>query len=151
MISESITLRSKPEDPKIVVLGVNSNVVSLKWDFSTDSGETIQSLIFKRQKPGDIQQTQIASRGPNEAFTIQDPFKDFKKYRALLDSELKIFNVQRDEEYVYTLAINYRTSGGGFLTRSYQVLVDVKGKKLKFNFDSCTDRRPEYNSLYSMY
>ena len=136
MVSESIRV-NKPEDPKIVVLGVNSNQVSLKWDFSTDSGETIQSLIFQRQKPGKTEQTQIASRGPNEGFTMLNPFKDFKKYRAVLDSELIIFNVQKDEEYVYTLLLTYKTSGGVILSPTYQVLVDVKGKKLKFNFVAC--------------
>ncbi|KAL9964710.1 hypothetical protein ACROYT_G028387 [Oculina patagonica] len=125
--SESkIDFNDQPEDPKIVVLGVNSSVVSLKWDFFSDAGETIQSVIFKRQKPGETQAEQIASRGPNDEFTMTAPFKDFKKYRANGKSELKIFNVQRDEEYVYTLALNYKTSSGVIVDKSYQVLVDVK-------------------------
>ncbi len=130
MFAESkIDFNDQPEDPKIVVLGVNSSVVSLKWDFFSDAGETIQSVIFKRQKPGETQAEQIASRGPNDEFTMTAPFKDFKKYRANGKSELKIFNVQRDEEYVYTLALNYKTSSGVIVDKSYQVLVDVKGKK----------------------
>ena len=132
MISELITV-TKPEDPKIVVLGVNSNAVSLKWDFSTDSGETIQSLVFKRKRPGDASAKEelIASRlgGDSKLFTMIAPFKDLKKYKALRPSELQIYNVQRDEEYLYILQLNYVTSGNVALSENSEVLVDVKGKK----------------------
>ena len=130
MISESISV-TKPEDPKIVVFGVNSNAVSLKWDFSTGSGETIQSLIFKRKRDASAKEELIASRlgGDTKLFTMIAPFKDLKKYKALRPSELQIYNVQRDEEYLYILQINYVTSGNVVLSENSEVLVDVKGKK----------------------
>ena len=130
-ISESkIVCQVEPEDPKIVVLGVNSNSVSLKWETCRgDAGETIRSFIFRRQKPDDVAQQQIASRSASDGgFSMSDPFKDFKKYRALLDQELRIFDVQRSDGYVYTLSINYQTSGGVFQDKLFQVTVLVKGK-----------------------
>ena len=114
-ISESkIFCQAEPEDPKIVVLGVNSGTVSLKWESCRgDASETLNSFIFRRQKPGDITPQQIASRRNNDGgFTMSDPFKDFKKYRAFREQELRIFNVQRNEEYVYTLSINFQKSDG---------------------------------------
>jgi len=130
VISESaIVCQVKPDDPKIVVLGVSSNAVSLKWEnCGGNAGETIISFAFRRQRPYSLQVDQIASRGDSEGgFTMSAPFKDKKKYDARANQELRIFNVQRNDEYVYTLTIHYRTSGGVFREESFQVTVDVKG------------------------
>lgn len=54
------------------------------------------------------------------------PFDDNKKYDARANQELRILNVQKNEEYVYTLAIDYKR-GGAFLEELFQVTVDVKG------------------------
>ena len=62
---------------------------------------------------------------------MSDPFKDFKKYRAMLDQELRIYDVQRNEKYVYTLTMNYDNSGVPDST-IFQVTVVVKGKKRVF-------------------
>lgn len=122
--------------------------MSLEWkSCDGDAGETLNSFIFKRQKPEDLTPQQIASRGNNDGgFTMSDPFKDFKKYRAFRDHELRIFNVQRNEKYVYTLSINFRRSDGVFEDKIFQVAVVVKGKLEKrvfprFNFVFCTDQR----------
>ena len=130
-ISESkITCQIEPDEPKIVVLGVDSNAVSLKWENCIgDAGETFISFFFKRQKPGDVLTQQIASRGAHAGFTMSDPFKGFKKYRALLNQELRIYDVQRNEKYVYTLTIYYRRTDGVFEDKIFQVTVVVKGKK----------------------
>ena len=130
MISESaIVCEVKPDDPKIVVLGVNSNVVSLDWrTCGGNASETIISFAFTRHRPGSVNTEPIASRGATEGgFNMIAPFQDKKKYEALLNQKLKIFNVQKDDEYVYILAIVYRTSGGAFLEIAFQVTVDVKG------------------------
>lgn len=148
-ISDSkIACQTEPEDPKIVVLGVNSNTVSLNWErCDGDAGEDIISYIFKRQKPGDVTPQQIASRGNDDGgFTMSDPFKGFQKYRAFREQELKIFNVQRNEEYVYTLVINFWTSNRVFEDKIFQVAVVVKGKLekrvfLRFNFVFCANQR----------
>lgn len=141
-ISESkIVCQAEPEDPTIVVLGVNSDTVSLKWESCDgDAGETLNSFVFKRQKPDDVTPQPIASRGNNDGgFTMSDPFKDFKKYRAFQEQKLQIFNVQRNEKYVYTLSINFQKSDGVFEDKIFQVAVVVKGKLekrvfLRFNF-----------------
>ena len=129
MISESEILCDEPDNPKIVVLGVNSNVVSLNWrNCRGDAGDTIISFIFKRESVDGGAELMIASRGVNEGgFIMEDPFKDRKKYDARLDQELKILNVQRDEEYVYILEISYQRASGSFSVKSFRVTVDVKG------------------------
>ena len=130
MISESaIVCQVKPDDPKIVVQGEE---VSLNWQScEATAGETFFILYFRRQGPSSTKAEQIASRGANGDFTMSAPFKDKKKYDAVASQsseELKIFNVQNNDEYVYTLAINYQTSGGDFFEATFQVTVDVKGK-----------------------
>ena len=130
MISESaIVCQDKPEDPKIVVLGVNNSVVSLNWEkCDPNAGETIISFSFRRQRPSSLEVEQIASRGPTEGgFTMIAPFQNKNKYDARALQELRILNVQKNEEYVYTLAIHYKTSGGAFLEQPFRVTVDVKG------------------------
>jgi len=115
------------------VLGVNSNTVSLRWETCIgNAGETFISFIFKRQKPGDVTTQQIASRGASDGFTMSDPFKDLKKYRALLSQELRIYDVQRNEKYIYTLTINYMRSDGVFEDKIFQVTVVMKGEKRVF-------------------
>ena len=115
------------------MLGVNSDTVSLRWETcGGDAGETLNSFIFKRQKPDDPTPEQIASRGNNDGrFTMSHPFKDEKKYKAFREQELHIFNVQRNEKYIYTLSINFRKSDGVFDGKIFQVTVVVKGKLKK--------------------
>ena len=115
------------------MLGVNSDTVSLEWKTcGGDAGETLNSFVFKRQEPGDTTPQQIASRGNNDGgFTMSDPFKDEKKYKAFREQELHIFNVQRNEKYIYTLSINFRKSDGVFEDKIFQVTVVVKGKLKK--------------------
>ena len=129
VISESaIVCQAKPDDPIIVVLGVNSSVVSLNWKTcSGNAGETIRTFSFFRQRPGNIDTEQIASRHANEGFTMIDPFKDKKKYDARLNQELRIFNIEKDDEYIYILEIDYRSSDGAIQKEVFRVTVDVKG------------------------
>jgi len=130
VISESaIVCAVEPENPTNVVLGVNSQTVSLKWENCRgDAGETIDSFTFKRQRPGETETEQIASRKRNGAFNPSPQFADFRKYNAILDQELQIFNVQKNDEYVYTLEINYETSQNVVSDEAFQVAVRVKGK-----------------------
>ena len=130
MISESaISCAVEPENPKNVVLGVNSKTVSLKWETcQSDNSETIDTVFFKRQRPGETQGELIASRTGSGSFTSSPQFADFTKYKARLDQELQIFNVEVNDEYVYTLEINYRTSAGVPKQKVFQVTVKVKGK-----------------------
>ena len=129
MISESVIIcQEKPDDPTIVVLGVNSSEVSLIWETcGGNAGETIRSYSFFRQRPDSIETEQIASRDANQGFTMIGPFKNSNKYQASLNQELKIFNVQRDEEYVYTLQVDFRVSDNALQEENFRVAVDVKG------------------------
>lgn len=129
MISESaIDCKVKPDNPKIVVLGVDSDEVSLNWkNCEGDAGETIRSFAFFRQRLGSAVTEQIASRDASGSFNMISPFKDKKKYEALLNQELKIFDVKKNEEYLYTLEVDYRASGGELLEEAFRVTVDVKG------------------------
>jgi len=130
MISESaIVCQVQPDDPQIVVLGVNNNAVSLIWEnCGGNASETMISFGFKRQRPGSVVTEQISFRGATEEnFTMNAPFMDKKKYDARANQELWIFNVQINDEYIYTLEIFYRTSGGADLNETFQVTVDVKG------------------------
>ena len=130
VISESaIVCQVEPENPKIVVLGVNSSVVSLDWrTCGGTAGETIITFAFSRQRPGSVTPEQIASRAATEGgFDMIAPFQDNKKYEALANQELKIFDVKKDDKYIYTLTIDFRVSDGAFLEKLFQVTVDVKG------------------------
>ena len=129
MISESaIVCQEKPDDLTIVVLGVNSTEVSLIWkNCAGNDGETIRSFSFFRQRPDSVVTEQIASRDENQGFTMISPFKDNKKYKAQLEQELKIYNVRRDEEYVYTLEVDFRATDGALLEEHFRVTIDVKG------------------------
>jgi len=132
VISESaIVCQVKPDDPKIVVFGERT-VESLIWETCVgNDNERLISFAFLRQRPGSVTQEQIASRGATEGgFAMIRPFQDKKKYDARADQELRLLNVQEDDEYVYTLEINYQASaanGGAFLKEAFQVTVDVKG------------------------
>ena len=55
------------------------------------------------------------------------PFEDNKKYEARLDQELKIFNIQGDEEYVYILEIDFRATDGALQEDYFSATIDVKG------------------------
>ena len=107
--------------------------MSLKWETcNVDAGETLNSVFFSRKKPGSFLSDPIASRSANTGFTMRDPFKDFKKYRALLDQELRIYDVQRNEKYTYTLLMTYDNSDGVPKNKEFQVTVVVKGKRRVF-------------------
>ena len=125
MISESEILCDEPENPKIVLFGVNSNEVSLNWkNCRVHAGETIMSYSFKRESVDGGAETLIAARGASEGgYTMEDPFKDRKIYNARLDQQLIIRNVQRNEAYVYILEISYKRASGGFPEKSFRVTV----------------------------
>ena len=89
-------------------------------------------FFFSRLEIGSVSPEEIASRSANAGFTMSDPFTDLKKYRAFLDQELRIYDVQRNEKYEYTLRMNYDNSAGVPKSTIFQVTVVVKGKKRVF-------------------
>ena len=102
----SLTFIRRPDNPTIVVEGVNSTSVDLTWDILPSGGEVVQNLFFIRQRPGEFNQVTIAARGSSTAFTLlSDSFAN--EYRANLPATLRLLNVDNTEEYVYTLQVSY--------------------------------------------
>ena len=103
---EALTFIRRPDKPTIVVEGVNSTNVDLIWEILPGNGESVQNLFLIRQRPGDVNQVQIASRKYASSFNLAtDSFAN--EYRANLPATLRLLNVDNTEEYVYTLQINY--------------------------------------------
>ena len=126
----SLTFSRRPNKPTIVVEGVNSTSVDLTWDILPSGGEVVQNLFFVRQRPGDVNQVTIASRGSSTSFTLlSDSFAN--EYRANLPATLRLLNVDNTEEYVYTLQVNYLLNNRPRRMED-QVTVIVRGKSNNF-------------------
>ena len=102
---EALTFTRRPDKPTIVVEGVNSTNVDLIWDILPGNGESVQNLFLIRQRPGDVNQVQIAWRKYSSSFTLAEGFAN--EYRANLPATLRLLNVDNTEEYVYTLQVSY--------------------------------------------
>ena len=132
---EALTFSRRPDNPTIVVEGVNSTNVDLEWEISATNSETLDDLFFKRQRSGDVNLENIASRRSSTAFTLlSDSFET--EYRANLPATLKLLNVDNTEEYIYTLQVSYDDSGGVGVPREIadKVTVIVRGKSNNFAF-----------------
>ena len=128
----SLTFSRRPDNPTIVVEGVNSTSVDLTWDILPSGGEVVQSLFFIRQRPGDVNQVAIASRTSSTTFTLaSDSFAN--EYRANLPATLRLLNVDNTEEYVYFLQVNYDLNNRPRRTEGL-VTVIVRGKSNNFAF-----------------
>ena len=102
---EALTFTRRPDKPTIVVEGVNSTNVNLIWDILPGNTEVVQNLFLIRQRPGDVNQVQIAWRKYSSSFTLAEGFAN--EYRANLPATLRLLNVDNTEEYVYTLQVSY--------------------------------------------
>ena len=130
---EALTFSRRPDNPTIVVEGVNSTNVDLEWEISATSSETLDDLFFKRQRSGDVNLENIASRRSSTAFTLlSDSFET--EYRANLPATLKLLNVDNTEEYIYTLQVSYDDSSGVPREIADKVTVIVRGKSNNFAF-----------------
>lgn len=106
--------------------GLNNTNVRLKWEFILNQGESIQSIVFNRQKSDDIQSTRIASRLANTAFTIVNS-EFMSEYSANLPATLELLNVSKNEEFLYTVEVSY-IKGSGVHVQSSQVAIIVHGE-----------------------
>lgn len=132
--SVAISWTKQPERPFILVEGVNNTEKELSWLYSLD-GETVQNIQFQRSKPGGGDLVTLASRLPNEGFTIlEEKYKT--EYRAELDNKLVLINVNNNEEFVYSILVIY--FGTDRVPRPFkdEVQVVVKGKVPTFLIDS---------------
>ena len=129
----SLTFSRRPNKPTIVVEGVNSTSVDLTWDILPSGGEVVQNLFFVRQRPGDVNQVTIASRGSSTSFTLlSDSFAN--EYRANLPATLRLLNVDNTEEYTYSLQVSYYDSTRIPREINDHVTVIVRGKSNNFAF-----------------
>ena len=129
----SLTFSRRPDNPTIVVEGVNSTNVDLKWEISATSGEVLDDLFFKRQKPWSVNLVNIASRKSSTAFTLSsDSFET--EYRAMLPATLRLLNVDNTEEYIYSLQVSYDDSSNIPREINDDVTVIVRGKSNDFAF-----------------
>ena len=129
----SLTFSRRPDNPTIVVEGENSTNVDLKWEISATSGEVLDDLFFKRQKPWRVNLVNIASRKSSTAFTLSsDSFET--EYRAMLPATLRLLNVDNTEEYIYSLQVSYDDSSNIPREINDDVTVIVRGKSNDFAF-----------------
>ena len=129
----SLTFSKRPDNPTIVVEGENSTNVDLKWEISATSGEVLADLFFRRQKSGDVNLVNIASRKSSTAFTLlSNSFET--EYRATLPATLRLLNVDNTEEYIYTLQVSYDDSRNVPQEIVDKVTVIVRGKSNNFAF-----------------
>lgn len=134
MSTVAISWTKQPERLVILVEGVNNTEKELSWLYRLD-GETVQNIQFQRSKPGGGDLVTLASKLPNEGFTIlEEKYKT--EYRAELDNKLVLINVNNNEEFVYSIVVNY--FGTDRVPRPFkdEVEVVVKGKVPTFLIDS---------------
>ena len=130
LFSEALDFTRKPDDPTIVVEGVNNTDVDLIWDILEGNNEVVDDLFLLRQRPGNINPETIASRTSAGSFNFDtESFAD--EYRANLPATLRLLNVDNTEEYVYTLQVNYDLNN---VPRRMEdsVTVIVRGKSNNF-------------------
>ena len=129
----SLTFIRRPDNPTIVVEGVNSTNVDLIWNILPGNNEVVQTLFILRQnlKPGDVSLVTIASRTFASSFTMSNSFAN--EYRANLPATLRLLNVDNTEEYVYTLQVSYDRNNV-IQRMEDRVTVIVYGKSNNFAF-----------------
>lgn len=118
---DAIRWTTAPNKPKILVQGVNNTNIPLAWDFVLDSGETLQKVLFQRQKPGE-RATTIASKDANSSssFTLYN-----SEYRADNPNTLLLLEVNNNEEYIYSIVVMYVRVNVSQYTDQVQVIVYV--------------------------
>ena len=127
ILSEAVTFTEEPSNPTILVEGINNTDQVLVWEFDKE-GDDIQSVQFQRNKPGESKRDTIASRLENGGFTVFDPFKT--DYEANLNNRLTLKRVTNNQEYLYTIVINYVRNNIAPPALRDQVQIIVKGKNL---------------------
>ena len=89
------------QKPPRIVRVVEGTRKSLIWDFTATASKYY--VIISRQRPGETVTEQIATRRESTWFTIKGSYS--ANYIAWLPATLQLINVQRSENYVYTLSI----------------------------------------------
>lgn len=130
-------LQKNPQNPTVVVEGVNSSRVVLNWKYEKLIKERILSVSYFRQLPGKGSSTRLAvwTPGDNNGFTYSKP--EFKtRYKGKLPSTLVLWDVKNSEEYRYTFRITYNSSLGIKKRTNSKIFVDVFGKYKSYSLFS---------------
>ena len=127
ILSEAIRFTESPSNPTILVEGINNTNQDLVWEFIKE-GDNILTVQFDRNKPGEVESDIIASRLDSSTFTVFDPFKT--DYDAKLNNRLTLKRVTNNQEYLYTIVINYARNGMSQPPMRDSVQIIVKGKNL---------------------
>ena len=101
-----------------MVLGVNSHRVRLEWRYSNAPSQYF--VQFWRQKPGETI-TQISSSKDGNAFNPSNT----NEFDASLDATLTLKNVERNEEYTYSI---YLLDSSAREVETHAVSINVVGK-----------------------
>ena len=101
-----------------MVLGVNSHRVRLEWRYSNPPSQYF--VQFWRQKPGETIE-HISSSKDGNAF---DP-RNTNKFDASLEATLTLKNVERNEEYTYSI---YLLDSNARVVDTHAVSINVVGK-----------------------
>ena len=102
--SESFDYSKEPDNPFIVVEGVNSTRVKLQWEFSLTSGESVTIINVAVDKPGEQRLTIGGKSGPNEVYKVEDNMKN--KYELEEPATLVIKTVTQNEDgYRYIFGV----------------------------------------------
>ena len=124
-LSESFSLTEQPDSIIVVVEGANNTNVKLAWNFSLDVNESISNITFTRRRLDGNQSSVIAIRyGMMTEFMVYYGFTE--EYRAYVPATLELINVNKDEQYLYTLSVQY-IKGGNLTTASSEVAIIVHG------------------------
>ena len=130
LFSEALAFTKKPDDPRIVVEGVNNTDVDLIWYILPGNNEVVHDLFLLRRRPGYANQETIASRTFSSSFTLAtESFS--KEYRAYLPATLRLLNVDNTEEYIYILQVGFNLNNVP-RREEEQVRVIVRGKSNSF-------------------
>ena len=101
-----------------MVLGVNSSQVRLEWRYSDAPSQYF--VQFFREIPGKKME-QLSSSMDGNAF---DP-RNTSKFDASLEATLTLKNVERNEEYTYSI---YLLDSRATLLETHAVSINVVGK-----------------------
>ena len=122
--SESFDYSKEPDDPFIVVEGVNSTRVKVRWEFSLTSSESVQVIGVSLEKLGDNRVAIGGKRSPNVVYSVEDNMKD--KYELEEPGTLVIKKVTRNEDgcrFIFGVLLQ-----GDFVARDSSTSLKVFGK-----------------------
>ena len=122
--SGSFDYSKEPDNPFIVVEGVNSTRVKLQWEFSLTSSESVAIITVSVGKPGEQSVFIGGKSGPNGVYKVEDVMKD--KYELEEPATLVIKTVTRNEDgnrYIFRVFLQ-----GEFNPRESSASLEVFGK-----------------------